>query len=90
MSMWTSLRDSVEKVGVATVKGMTGVSLAPLASNSAQGIIPASTAAPSGAVALGGVPNKNPSIFGAGGMTTQTMLLIFGGILVLIFMFKKA
>lgn len=96
MSIWTSLRDSVESGVGAAVHSATGLSLTPALSVGAGGTphpttapVGAVSAAPSGAVGLGGLPNKNPSIFSVQGMTTQTMLLIGGAVLLLLFMFKK-
>jgi hypothetical protein len=74
MSMWTSLRDSVITPTLAAqVTDYTGIQ------------IPTSTsgaAAPSGATGVGGVPNKNPSIFSS--LTSSTGLLIVSGLLLLL------
>ncbi len=70
MSWFTSLRDSVITPSlVSSVNSATGLNL--------QTSSTASSAAPSGAVGLGGVPNQNPGIFSSVGTNTYSCFACF-------------
>jgi len=86
MSIWTSLRDSVESAAGAGVKAVTGLSITPALSVGAGGTPPATSAAPSGAVANGGVPNVNPQIFKG---LDNTYLYIAAGFVILLLLLKR-
>lgn len=94
MSWFTSLRDSVEN-GVGTAMSPLGLNITPVLSVAAGGdpnlpaISLAGSAAPSGRVGVGGVPNKNAGIFaGFSTLSTQAILLLVGAF-VLLYMFVR-
>jgi hypothetical protein len=87
MSWFTTLRDNVIKPAVGAVLAVPtgGASLAVVAADAAAkpGSLnfggSGTSAAPSGSVGSGGVPNKNPGIFST--VSNQTLLLVAAGLL---------